>query len=242
VVETKLWLYRHTTRAISGDGKIKLPINAHFFWLMMALAKKGTRLIRVDEVEYRWVVQPDDEPGMGIVVECADHPGQRMITWVEHGNIISPWLVRKAILHALDRGWNPRQRGQEIVSRFEGIIQKQGDWSGVPDEYQAEWQRAYEESQESINLLVPCPICGVVALHRWYQIGRPTNRVIKGIKFVAHGGLWEWCSSCRSFEHYSGLVPEWWSCNLEVDTKNLTALPTAIEEAMKAQDLTINPE
>jgi hypothetical protein len=60
----------------------------------MAIAKKGTRLIRVDDVEYRWIVQPDDEPGLGIVVECAENPGQRMITWVEHGNIISPWLVK----------------------------------------------------------------------------------------------------------------------------------------------------
>jgi hypothetical protein len=56
----------------------------------MAIAKKGTRLITVDDIEYRWVIQPDDEPGLGIVVECAENPGQRMITWVEHGNIISP--------------------------------------------------------------------------------------------------------------------------------------------------------
>ncbi|MEH2059434.1 MAG: hypothetical protein V7K97_25425 [Nostoc sp.] len=73
----------------------------------MALAKKGTRLIKVDGVEYRWVVQPDDEPGMAVVVEC-------------QGNIISPWLLRKAILYAIDQGWNPKQRGQQIVFRFEG--------------------------------------------------------------------------------------------------------------------------
>ena len=91
----------------------------------MALAKKSTRLIKVDEVQYRWIVQPDDEPGMAIVVECAKNPGQRMITWVEYGNIISPWLVRKAILYALDRGWHPKQRGQKIVFRFESIVQKQ---------------------------------------------------------------------------------------------------------------------
>jgi len=91
----------------------------------MALAKKGTRLIKVNDVEYRWVVRPDDEPGLGIVVGCADNPGQRMITWVEHGNIISPWLVRKAILHALDRGWHPKQKGKEIVFRFEGIVSRE---------------------------------------------------------------------------------------------------------------------
>ncbi|BAY62837.1 hypothetical protein NIES22_29130 [Calothrix brevissima NIES-22] len=100
----------------------------------MGLAKKGTRLIKVNDVNYRWVVQPDDEPGMAIVVECAENPGQRMITWVEHGNIISPWLVRKAILHALDQSWHPKRKGQQIVFRLEGIISRENNWTGVPSE------------------------------------------------------------------------------------------------------------
>jgi hypothetical protein len=90
----------------------------------MAVAKKSTRLIKVDDVEYRWVVQPDDEPGLGIVVELSENPGQRMMTWVEHGNIISPWLVRKAILQALQKGWLPQKKGTVVVFRFEGILQK----------------------------------------------------------------------------------------------------------------------
>lgn len=104
-------------------------------------------------------------------------------------------------------------------------------WTDVPDEYQVKWQQTYQGSQESLNLSTPCPICNAVTLHRWYQIGKPTARVIEGRKFVAAGGLWEWCSSCHSFEHYSGLVPDWWSCDLDVDVKNLTALPVAIEQA-----------
>lgn len=115
-------------------------------------------------------------------------------------------------------------------------------WTGVPYEYLAEWQRVYQASQESSNLSLPCPICGAVALHRWYQIGNPIDRVIEGRRFIATGALWEWCSSCRHFEHYSCLVPDWWSCNLEVDVKNLTAFPTAIEETMKARDLSLNSE
>jgi hypothetical protein len=54
---------------------VRLRINQYYFHFVMAIAKKGTRLIRVDDVEYRWVVQPDDEPGLGIVVECAENPG-----------------------------------------------------------------------------------------------------------------------------------------------------------------------
>lgn len=106
---------------------VQLSINEHYFKFSMAIAKKGTRSIRVDDVEYRWVVQPDDEPGLGIVVECTENPGQRIIIWVDHGNIISPWLVRKAILYALEKGWQPKQKGKELVFRFEGILQNQSE-------------------------------------------------------------------------------------------------------------------
>jgi len=85
----------------------------------MGLAKKGTRLMTVEGARYRWAVAPNDEPGLGIVVEAADSPGQRMVTWVEHGTAISPWLVREAILHALSEGWSPRARGPERVFRLE---------------------------------------------------------------------------------------------------------------------------
>lgn len=114
----------------------------------MGLAKKGTRLITIDDVEYRWVVQPDDEPGLGIVVELAENPGQRMMTWVEYGNVISPWLVRKAILYALEQGWHPAEKGTVIVFRFEGILQKEDEWGSVPKAYWAKWTEIYQQSQE----------------------------------------------------------------------------------------------
>jgi hypothetical protein len=85
----------------------------------MGLAKKGTRLLMVEGVQYRWVVAPADEPGLGIVVEDADSPGQRMVAWVEHGQTISPWVVRQAILHALSRGWRPQSRGPDLTFRLE---------------------------------------------------------------------------------------------------------------------------
>jgi hypothetical protein len=41
-------------------------------WLekfLMTIAQKRTRLIRADDIEYRWIVQPDDEPGLEIVMK-----------------------------------------------------------------------------------------------------------------------------------------------------------------------------
>jgi hypothetical protein len=88
------------------------------------LPKKGIRRITVNGDRFRWRVAPNDEPGMAIVVESAPPSGQRMVTWVEHGNTISPWLVRRAILSALDAGWRPSVPGQELVFRFHGLIKR----------------------------------------------------------------------------------------------------------------------
>ena len=90
----------------------------------MSLAKKGTRRITVNGDEFRWRVAPNDEPGMAIVVESSTSAAQRAVTWVEHGNPISPWLVRRAILNALEHGWRPHDKGPELVFRFHGVIKK----------------------------------------------------------------------------------------------------------------------
>ncbi|WP_147442782.1 hypothetical protein [Corallococcus interemptor] len=83
----------------------------------MTLRRKGTRRIVVGDLNYRWTVAPNDEPGLGIVVEHESGHGQRMVTWVEHGTIIAPGLVKEVINDALEKGWHPEQPGDELVFR-----------------------------------------------------------------------------------------------------------------------------
>jgi hypothetical protein len=94
----------------------------------MAMAKKGSRLIEVEGVRYRWGVALCDEPGVGkIVVEAADMPGQRIESQFDFGNVISisPWLVREAILYALSQGWHPQTRGPAYGFWFDALnVQK----------------------------------------------------------------------------------------------------------------------
>ncbi|MER6473074.1 hypothetical protein [Streptomyces collinus] len=84
----------------------------------MSIAKKGTRMIVVDGDSYRWVVAPNDEPGLAIVVVHGEADGQRMVTWAEHGVVIAPGLVaaviRQALLHHC---WTPRERGKQLTLR-----------------------------------------------------------------------------------------------------------------------------
>ena len=88
----------------------------------MSIAKKGTRRIVVEGASYQWVVSPDDEPGLGIVVEREAGHGQRLLAWVEHGNTISPVLVRKVILYALSRGWTPSERKKQMTFRLDDVF------------------------------------------------------------------------------------------------------------------------
>ncbi|MCU0544545.1 MAG: hypothetical protein MUE44_20640 [Oscillatoriaceae cyanobacterium Prado104] len=173
----------------------------------MGISKKGSRLIKVNDLEYRWVVKSDDY-GMSLVVESAENPGQRMITWLEYGNIISPGLVRKAILYAIDRGWHPQEKGQQIVFRLEGIISRDSNWTGVPSEDrdnrnavisepEAVLQQVFRVSQNSLRISA-CPVCKVDVLGCWDRTEKPIKQEIKGVKFVARG-VWEWCSNCHTF-------------------------------------------
>jgi hypothetical protein len=88
----------------------------------MALAKNGTRIIIVDDARYRWTIDANDEPGLGIVVALADRPAQRSVTWVDHGNIVTPKVVRHCIEWALVSGWIPSQRGPDVEFRIRGDL------------------------------------------------------------------------------------------------------------------------
>jgi len=83
----------------------------------MTLRRKGTRTIVVDAVAYRWTVAPNDEPGLAIVVEYAEAPARRLVSWVDHGTTISPRVVRAAIVEGLRAGWLPTATGRDVVRR-----------------------------------------------------------------------------------------------------------------------------
>src|SRR5215470_14272702 len=93
----------------------------------MALAKRGTRSITVDNRAYRWVVAPDDGY-MVLVVEDANTPGQRLEAFFGYQDVyepagegalrvvgqrrsITPGVVQVVIQAALLGGWQPSSRG-----------------------------------------------------------------------------------------------------------------------------------
>lgn len=105
------------------------------------------------------------------------------------------------------------------------------DWKEVPSNRFDQWESVFQSSQESLNLSQSCPICDAKTLHRWYISGQPIDVVQNGIKYVARGALWEWCSTCGSYMHYSAKVPEFWNppSNFQIDKNELGVVPWAIE-------------
>lgn len=84
----------------------------------MTLAEKGARTIVVDGTAYRWKASPNYEPGIGIVVEHAQSPAQRLVSWTDLGAVVTPRLVRDAIREGLRAGWHPTSPGAEFVQRL----------------------------------------------------------------------------------------------------------------------------
>ena len=110
-------------------------------------------------------------------------------------------------------------------------MEQERQWKGVPPESTVEWQRIFSECTDGIDVDGLCPVCHSPTLHHWFDKPRPFAAGHERDGFRGHGGLWEWCSSCHSYEHYSGLVPAWWQDLFILDGTSLRHDPDAIETA-----------
>jgi hypothetical protein len=109
------------------------------------------------------------------------------------------------------------------------------EWKGVPLEHWSAWRELFNLRHQgnAMHLACACPICDAETLFRYYALGRVQPGEIDGNKYRGPGSYWEWCSSCRSFEHMSAFVPEWWKVEpLNIDHSKLTALPDLLDEAI----------
>ena len=108
-------------------------------------------------------------------------------------------------------------------------------WHGVPQEFSAVWRQIFNSATpgERARLSGNCPVCGVASLCRYFSLEKAQFRELRGNFYKGPGSYWEWCSSCHSFEHMSGYVPEWWDVEpFDIDHSKLTAVPDLIDQAM----------
>ncbi len=91
----------------------------------MTIPKKGSRLVHVDNVEYRYMVKPDKvsehDTDLGktyynhITVQVGTGRG-RVFQYMEPlGPAITPAGVKEAIVEAMIRGWDPEEKGNSFT-------------------------------------------------------------------------------------------------------------------------------
>ena len=91
----------------------------------MSLPKKGTRIISVNELKYRWI-STGNEYGIDVLVERAQGQGQLFCFTFRYeydGNNIqlgvTPGIVEKFVNIALNIGWEPDSTGTFHLHRQE---------------------------------------------------------------------------------------------------------------------------
>jgi hypothetical protein len=105
-------------------------------------------------------------------------------------------------------------------------------WTEIGLASRPHWRRIFNVRPNVADLPDACPVCGVAALHRWYLLENTRGVVLNGRQYLGQGMLWEWCSSCGSFEHYpDGYVPDWWNSPYDVDPLLVRYDPGPIEDA-----------
>ncbi|MEV6598447.1 hypothetical protein AB0M36_16455 [Actinoplanes sp. NPDC051346] len=83
----------------------------------MALAQKGSRLIVVDGVSFRWAVTARFDADPGFVVELAEQPGRRLV-WSTSDYAcapVTPSRVAAGIEAARGMGWDPHLPGADFL-------------------------------------------------------------------------------------------------------------------------------
>lgn len=77
-----------------------------------------------------------------------------------------------------------------------------------------------------------CPVCGKKSGHVYLHIHDMRNST--------KGGIWLWCSECRSFAHMSGRAPVWWSNPDFIDFNLLVAEPEYLDKNSEKLDAWFN--
>lgn len=108
-------------------------------------------------------------------------------------------------------------------------------WREVALKPRVAWRAVFNNDRSSLDLPWPCPICRTTALHRWYFLEEHAPHTIHGRTFVGPGRLWEWCSSCGTYEHYQdAYVPDWWEAPFHLPESELRYDPGPVELARRA--------
>ena len=97
----------------------------------MAILKKGSRKITVDNTDYRWTIrrkptysQANGWSSLTVAIELYSEPKSKLVVtfpfsrpdnWIEpHGSAVTPKMVADSIRQAKKHGWRPSVKGPTL--------------------------------------------------------------------------------------------------------------------------------
>lgn len=102
-------------------------------------------------------------------------------------------------------------------------------WNDRDDTLEQVFDRIMDKKGGDVPLI--CPVCGRKQVHFYFH---------KWNEKSDKGGMWIWCSGCKSFSHGTVQVPEWWeNCN-EISLNKLNSLPDYLEDHKEKIDHYVN--
>ncbi|MCW8876622.1 MAG: hypothetical protein OQK04_13185 [Kangiellaceae bacterium] len=95
----------------------------------MGIPKKGSRVITVDNIEYRWLVSRGKNQQLSLVIELKENPGQKLVTYfdscrayakdsegqwvpIKQCRTIRPSFVQNLIKYSIEAGWSPSSKSK----------------------------------------------------------------------------------------------------------------------------------
>ncbi|MEL6763912.1 MAG: hypothetical protein AAFO87_09650 [Cyanobacteria bacterium J06607_6] len=63
----------------------------------MTLARKGTRSITVDTLDYRWLIRPGKHHDLSLIVELDQGLGQRLWAKLNEETVVKPWHIQSLL-------------------------------------------------------------------------------------------------------------------------------------------------
>ena len=108
-------------------------------------------------------------------------------------------------------------------------------WHGDEDAFNKLIDLLDKAVDRSLALPLACPVCHAdrPTFHAYFHVFSPHSR---------RGGIWAWCSNCRSLAHLSGNIPEWWSNYPGISTHKLTRVPEYLETLATQLDVHWNEQ
>lgn len=93
------------------------------------------------------------------------------------------------------------------------------------------YEKIYKNFDKINHFPTECPVCSRKSLHIYMHIYDDLTK---------RGGLWIWCSQCRTYLHGSIYVRKGWENSTIVDKNKLTAYPDYLDEIHDAIDIQVN--